>query len=79
MPCFGKMAKIKPREKGFHFSFTKTFSIVSKIYFSLNKKPLQKVDLRMHVKKQPAIETSHEPVNCTEAIKCQCSVSSPGR
>lgn len=76
MPCFRKMAKIKLRKKGFNFSFTKTFSIVSKIYVSLWIKSLcKKVDLRMHIKKQPAIETSREPVNCTEAIKCQSSVS----
>lgn len=42
MTCFGKMAKIKDTKKGFNFSFTKTFSIVSKIYLSLQIKRLCK-------------------------------------
>lgn len=75
MPCFGKMAKIKPRKKEFNFSFTKTFSIVSKIHLSLWIKSLcQKVDLRIHIKKQPALGRSREPVNCAEAVKCQSSI-----
>lgn len=72
MPCFGKMAKIKQREKGFHFSFTKTLSVVSKnIPFPLNKEPVQKVCLQMHINKQPATEVSCDAVNFSEAGKCQ--------
>lgn len=42
MPCFGKVAKMNHRKKGFNFSFTKTLSIVSKIHLSLWIKSLCK-------------------------------------